>query len=305
MPVSLLLRSSVALAALAVAVRRPRPADGHGPRRPEDLHRRKRPGRPVGRHHEDGDARHADGDAGADAARSASRRAATRPRTTIPKQDNCRVTDMKTVGNKVTFTMECTGEEPMSMRGEITSTPTSYDGRMSMKGTRKGENMDMTHDVLRAGASAPAPTRPSRSSRRGKSQDEAQIAQGLHRGHRQVLVRQSSARAQVCATRKKAFCDKMGGHRRHDARTRGLPRRGRRNPASPPVRGLVRGLRRSTWSRPRKPACGKAVGSKDWAFVGNGVCDAEVRAQGPTYCKGRDYYLVDRRSCRCATATRR
>src|SRR6186997_1139972 len=62
----------------------------------------------------------------------------------VPKQDNCKVTEMKTTGNKTTFAMECTGQEPMSMRGETTTTPTTFDTRMSMKGTKKGSDVDMT-----------------------------------------------------------------------------------------------------------------------------------------------------------------
>src|SRR6185312_16579924 len=62
----------------------------------------------------------------------------------VPKQDNCKVTEMQTSGNKTTFAMECQGEEPMSIRGETSATPTSFDTRMSMKGTRKGSDLQMT-----------------------------------------------------------------------------------------------------------------------------------------------------------------
>ena len=72
----------------------------------------------------------------------------------IPTQEDCRVVDSKTVGNKVTFTMDCAGKEPMIVKGEITSTPTSYDGVMHMKSKRKGEDMEMTQTFSgrRAGA---------------------------------------------------------------------------------------------------------------------------------------------------------
>jgi hypothetical protein len=59
------------------------------------------------------------------------------------------------------------------------------------------------------------------------------------------------------------------------------------------VQGSFRGCNVS-YAETAKAACSKATSTRDWAFVGNGVCDDDVRAAGPTYCKGRDYYLVDR-----------
>ena len=41
----------------------------------------------------------------------------------VPKGDNdCRVTDLKTSGNRTTFAMACTGDPPMTGTGDITST---------------------------------------------------------------------------------------------------------------------------------------------------------------------------------------
>ena len=54
--------------------------------------------------------------------------------------------DVRNVGNRMTFRFVCKGEEPMEGTGEITSTPTSYDGRMTMKGTRRGSDMNMVQN---------------------------------------------------------------------------------------------------------------------------------------------------------------
>ncbi len=54
----------------------------------------------------------------------------------IPRSDNCRVLDSKRAGNKLTYTMACTGDEPMNVTGEMTYSSDSYDGRMRMKSTR-------------------------------------------------------------------------------------------------------------------------------------------------------------------------
>lgn len=208
----------------------------------------------------------------------------------IPKQDNCRVTEMKTVGNKTTFAMECTGDEPMSMRGETTATGTSFDSRMSMKGTRRGNSMDMT--MTSSGRRVGACTdQTDKVIAAGKSDYEAQIAKICNEATDKFQFEVFSGQ-QVCSTRKKAFCDKMGGLAGGMQDRAGF-RAVVSKPGVAPVRGSFEfcGLDLVATA---KPACASAVGAKDWAFVGNGVCDAEVRAQGPTYCKGRDYYLVDR-----------
>ena len=61
----------------------------------------------------------------------------------IPRTDNCRVLDSKKAGNKLTYTMACTGDEPMNVTGEMTYSSDSYDGRMRMKSTRD-PSMEMT-----------------------------------------------------------------------------------------------------------------------------------------------------------------
>ena len=38
----------------------------------------------------------------------------------VPRQDNCRVVDSKRVANKFTYRMECTGNEPSVIVGELT-----------------------------------------------------------------------------------------------------------------------------------------------------------------------------------------
>jgi hypothetical protein len=63
----------------------------------------------------------------------------------VPQQDNCKVSDVKRSGNKVSFKMACQdGADKYSGTGEITSTKDSYSGVMKMKGTVDGEAMDVT-----------------------------------------------------------------------------------------------------------------------------------------------------------------
>ena len=41
-------------------------------------------------------------------------------------------------------------------------------------------------------------------------------------------------------------------------------------------------------------ACGRGVETRDWAFVGSGTCDDDVRAVGEANCKGRSFTGMDR-----------
>lgn len=55
----------------------------------------------------------------------------------VPKDDTCRITDLKTAGNKTTWKMECTGEAASKGEGEMVYFGDSaYEGknRMQMQG---------------------------------------------------------------------------------------------------------------------------------------------------------------------------
>ena len=62
----------------------------------------------------------------------------------IPRRDNCKVTDSKKAGNKLTYQMVCTGRDAMNVTGEVTYGSGSYDGRMQMSGKMEGQDMQMT-----------------------------------------------------------------------------------------------------------------------------------------------------------------
>ena len=63
--------------------------------------------------------------------------------------DNCTMSDMKQSGNTVTFNMKCTGKNPMTGSGEITSTPNSFNQRIKMK--MDGEDMTIVSTGKRVG----------------------------------------------------------------------------------------------------------------------------------------------------------
>ena len=75
----------------------------------------------------------------------------------VPKQSNCRVVDSKRVGSKFTYKMECTGNEPMTMVGELTFGTNAYDGQMRMTMTKTNDTMNMAVSGKRVGdCTAPA-----------------------------------------------------------------------------------------------------------------------------------------------------
>ena len=75
----------------------------------------------------------------------------------VPKRDNCRVVDSKRTGNRLTYKMECTGNEPSTIVGDLTFGNNAYDGQMRMTMTRTGDTMNMAVSGKRVGdCTAPA-----------------------------------------------------------------------------------------------------------------------------------------------------
>lgn len=61
-----------------------------------------------------------------------------------PMGMNCKTTDHKTVGNRVTYRVVCTGKDQMTGTGERTSSPGRYSGKMDLVGTIDGEKSSMS-----------------------------------------------------------------------------------------------------------------------------------------------------------------
>ena len=57
---------------------------------------------------------------------------------------NCKVSDYKEQGNKVTWSMRCEGDNPMTGTGEFVYTGATYVGTMNMTTERGGQPMTMT-----------------------------------------------------------------------------------------------------------------------------------------------------------------
>jgi hypothetical protein len=57
---------------------------------------------------------------------------------------DCKVSDYKVAGNKVTYAMKCTTPQPMDATGDITYADDTYDGTLKMNMARGGQSMVMT-----------------------------------------------------------------------------------------------------------------------------------------------------------------
>lgn len=75
------------------------------------------------------------------------------PQRSVPQgrgaPNNCKVSDYKVTGNKVTWSMKCEGPEAMSGTGEITYGENTYEGVMKME--REGQTMTMKYTGKRLG----------------------------------------------------------------------------------------------------------------------------------------------------------
>ncbi|HEX4886348.1 MAG TPA: DUF3617 family protein [Casimicrobiaceae bacterium] len=208
----------------------------------------------------------------------------------VPKNDSdCRMTDVKTAGNKTTYTMVCTGDTPMTGKGEITSTPTSYDGRMWMKSTKRGEEFEMTQ-VYSGRKVGTCTDQSEQVVAQMKSDADAQVAKGCAESL-ETLEPALFGRDGMCQAQSKQFCDRVGGLAR-DMRDPGA-----HAAATAKYRGNVsRAFEfcRQDYASVTRAACAKGVEARNWAFVGNGSCDDDVKTIGDASCKGRSFTGMDR-----------
>jgi len=77
------------------------------------------------------------------------------PDAILPKDEEqeCAMGDVRVDGNKTTWKVECTGEEPMTGSGEIEHSDGSYTGTMRLQGSSDGQpiNLIMTYGGKRIG----------------------------------------------------------------------------------------------------------------------------------------------------------
>jgi hypothetical protein len=204
---------------------------------------------------------------------------------------NCRMSNVRTAGNKTSFVFTCTGEHAMTGEGEITATGDTFDSRMHLKSTAKGQEFEMTQT--------------STGKRVGQCTDTSQQAiaeiKAQAEGNKAQACAEMMARLEPegfigaqapCATSRKAYCDKVASI----ASTGRTPAGYRAATGQAPAQTLERAFAAcgQDYAAMRQGACAAGVASRDWAFVANGSCDDDVRVAGDANCKGRSFTGMDR-----------
>ena len=132
--------------------------------------------------------------------------------TAAPAPDpNCQSSDVRTVGNKTTWKMTCTGEEAMSGTGEITRTRDSMSGRMQLRG-KDGEAMNVVYSGKLAGTCNaqthrdPQMAAMQRQAANMQAKGDAQIAQMCRESIDKFSTTVFEMQNSPCAARKGDYC---------------------------------------------------------------------------------------------------
>lgn len=169
----------------------------------------------------------------------------------------------------------------MTGRGDITSTPTSYEGRMEMKTTRRGQAMEMKQAF--SGRKVGACTDQSEKVVAGAvAEGQAAQAKACADGLAGLYAPMFYGQGAMCGDQQKLFSDRVATIARDGATYRAAYRK---------VGGQVLGDAFTATGQDRaaarKLACASGVGGGDWSFVGSGECDDDVRQYGPRHCGDR------------------
>jgi len=207
----------------------------------------------------------------------------------LPTDKNCTVSDVRNVGNKMTFRMACTGENAMTGSGEITQTADSYSGVMRAKSTRKGEEMEMTqtYSGKRVGTCTDQSQQVVAAVRKQGDDQLAKVCTDSVSALSYLVFEQGQ-----CGEYRKQFCDKAMGVGREMREPAGhVAAMKAYNGHS--LKGAL-AMCGADLGAITAVACGRGVETRNWSFVANGSCDSDVRAQGDMMCKGRSFTGMDR-----------
>lgn len=223
------------------------------------------------------------------------------PNRSVPNDKNCKMSDVKVSGNKMTWKMQCEGKDAMSGSGEMTYSPGAYSGKMKMHS--KDGDMAMAYDGKRIGScdaaaekkhiedSVLVPLKEANDKQRAECKkilDEG--GKPLVNGYFQFVYEGSQ-----CKDMKPAMCDKVRAQS-GDYRGYGELVAEEKNTAEMRKQGGVH------MQRPLSAECGldmkklernicqKAKGDNKYGFLAAN-CPAEAQALAKQHCDawGRDY----------------
>jgi hypothetical protein len=198
----------------------------------------------------------------------------------VPKQQDCRMTDIRRSGNRTTFTMVCEGKDRITGTGDIESDAAAYRGTIRMRGTMDGRPLDMTQNFSGRKIGACTYEDP-------RKRHDAMMAQQCGPALDQLNTYMFTTEQSPCKAQKPEFCARVG--------------RLAQEMRDPQVyRATVQ--RRSDWTAMMQAcgqdtpaitatACQRSIGARDFAFTTD-YCEADARALAAQYCTGRDYTAI-------------
>jgi len=216
----------------------------------------------------------------------------------LHQDKNCKVTEQRVVGNKMTWKIVCTGKDAMTGTGEMTRTADSMDGRMRMK-TGDGDEMSIVYTGKRAGGcNAQTHQDPQMAAMQKQvatmqAQGDAQVAQMCKEGVEKFSTDLFERQGMPCLARKGEYCE-------HVKKTN----QSMRSPAAYRAAMQKQGMDRGGWERAAQfcsvqtapiaaAACKSGVSARDWEFVAE-YCPAETQKLADEHCAGREYTVAMR-----------
>jgi hypothetical protein len=214
----------------------------------------------------------------------------------LAQQDpNCRTTEQRRTGNKLTWKVVCTGDNAMTGTGEMTRNRDTLEGRMLMKG-KDGEMKIAYSGRLSGTCDARTHQDPQIAAAQQQvaamqAQSNAQIAQlcreSIERFNTQMFEMQGSP----CAARGGEYC----AHLKKTAQSMQTPAGYRKAMQADGLRGdgweRAAGYCKMQAAPVRAAACKSAAGGRDWAFVAD-FCPEDTQKLAAEHCAGREYTVA-------------
>jgi Protein of unknown function (DUF3617) len=219
----------------------------------------------------------------------------TQPQNLGQQDPNCKVTDQRRSGNKFTWKVVCTGDEPMSGSGEMTRNRDSLEGRMQLKG-KEGEMKILYSGRLSGTCNAATYRDPQVAAAQAQiatmqAQSNAQIAEACRKSIERFETGAFEIAQSPCLARKDEYC----AHVKKTGQSMGS--------AAGYRQALQReGLRNGGWEQAARlcavqtapilaAACKDGQARRDWPFVAE-HCPAEAQTIAASQCAGRDYTVA-------------
>lgn len=198
----------------------------------------------------------------------------------MPKQQDCRITDVRRSGNRTTFTMVCESKDKITGTGDIEADANAYRGTMRLQGTMDGRPVNMTQNFSGRRIGACTYEDP-------KKKHDAMMAQTCGQALDELNTYMFTTEQSPCKAQKPEFCArvaKLAQDMRDPQAYRATIRKRGDYPAMMQACG-------QDAPAVTAAACQRSVGAKDFAFTAE-FCEADARALAAQHCTGRDYTAV-------------